>query len=184
MCCQVSKAPPPPLYCDTTSCDLDSFFCAQGNKDEWGNPFSITKGDLDVSSLEKRGPSRPSGWKTAAGYIVMQFSLTYPTSGAYMRRLQAGLQDLSRRWWRMRSRDCDNPAVSPERLDKNEAAPLRAQVEHTVPVSFIFAFQQYPLPPSPGFESESESGIPSCEAHLPFPTTMWHSLLAENIRPS
>lgn len=133
----MSKAPPPPLYCDTTSCDLDPLFCSQTNKEEWGNPFSFEKRDFDVSLLEKRGPQRELSWKTVAGYIVTQYSLTYPTSGAYMRRLQAGLQGISRRWWRMRSRDCDDPAVSPARLDENEAAPTGAQVEHTVPVSLF-----------------------------------------------
>lgn len=135
----MSKAPPPPLYCDTTSCDLDPLSCAQDNQDEWGNPLSFEKRDFDVSSLEKRGPRRNANWKTAAGYIVAQSSFTYPTTGAYMRNLQAGLQGLARRWWRARSRDCDDPVVSPEPLDEDEAAPEEAQVEHTVPVSLFYS---------------------------------------------
>jgi hypothetical protein len=133
----VDKALPPPLYCDTTSCDLDPLFCSQ-DRDESGNPFTaFDKRDLTLSSLEKRGPQRNYEWKTAAGHFVRQSSLIYPTLGMYIRHLQAGLQGLARRWWRMRSQSCDDPVVSPEPLDENEAAPEDAQVEHPVPVRSI-----------------------------------------------
>lgn len=90
LCCQVSKALPPPLYCKKKTCDLEPNACNQDGDDEWGNPMK--KRDLlsiptfgahrhghgpdhhhgDYSFLEKRGPKRPFAWKTAAGLFITQ----------------------------------------------------------------------------------------------------------------
>ncbi|KAK4043860.1 hypothetical protein C8A01DRAFT_31960 [Parachaetomium inaequale] len=142
-----TSALPPPLYCDTTSCDLDPLVCSQDN-DEWGNPFlskrdsiiTVADDDDGVSLLEKRGGKQPYTWKTAAGVFITQYSLTYRTPGAYMRNIQAGLQGIARRWWRVRSRSCNDPAVSPQELERDQAPPDTSQVEHTVPAVTIARF--------------------------------------------
>jgi hypothetical protein len=147
------------LYCKKKTCDLEPNACNQDGDDEWGNPMK--KRDLlsiptfgahrhghgpdhhhgDYSFLEKRGPKRPFAWKTAAGLFITQYSLTYPTPGGYMRNLQNGLQGIARRWWRMRSENCENPDVAAEDLTGGTSAPTGAQVEHTLPVRSLFPNQ-------------------------------------------
>lgn len=145
MCCQVSKAPPPPLTCTVTMCTLDPESCDQdGGKDEWGNPLrrrdSTISAAAGFSHLEKRGGKRPFTWKTAAGLFITQYSLTYPTPSAYMRNLQGSLQGIANRWWQIRSQYCEDPVVTPEPLESGQGPPDTAQVEHTVPLVAIARF--------------------------------------------
>ncbi|RYP81113.1 hypothetical protein DL770_005976 [Monosporascus sp. CRB-9-2] len=146
MCCQVSKAIPPPLYCETNTCKLNPLACNQDGKDDWGNLYLKTRslssadGNDSFSLLDKRGSERPFNWKTTFGFILVQHSLSYPTPQRYLRHLQEDLQGIARRWWLMRSRSCSNPVVSGEDLEADEAPPEGGQVEHTVPAVVISRF--------------------------------------------
>jgi chitinase len=151
LCCQVRVAIPEPLTCDIDSCDIDYGLCSQTNKDEWGNHLeprgaavdedeqglAIVSRDLD---LERRdGSKRPYKWVTSFGLVILQNSLTYPSPPRYMRRLRGGLIDLARAWV-TRSQNCGSPGVHAQRIDQNQGAPDRTQVEHTIPLVTLSRF--------------------------------------------
>ncbi|KAL7949331.1 hypothetical protein V8C42DRAFT_361877 [Trichoderma barbatum] len=144
--CHFSKVPPPPLYCDTTTCDLDPLSCIEERGEEWVEgpdedlDDQLLEGedigaDASFSLHEKRAGPRVFDWLTTAGVVISQRSLSSPSPPLYMRNLRNRLEGISRNWWRMRSQNCDDPAVSPDPLDPDQPAPEGAQVEHVVPVS-------------------------------------------------
>lgn len=140
LCCQVSKAPPPPLYCELTTCDLDPLSCSQ-DKDEVGNPlYSRDVGSLSTageeggfSRLEERGPPRDGKWWLVSLHLIHQLSRTYPTPAQHLNNMQR-LQGIARRWWFMNGRVCNNPSVtSREITDTTPRPPIGGQVEHGLP---------------------------------------------------
>lgn len=140
-CCKVRKPPPPPLYCDVTTCDilsLDESGCSE-DRDEYGN----RRRDIDledgspVHELEARTGKRPFSFFTSPlGLKVTTESLRYISRTQYMRYLRQNLPGILNRVFRMRSRDCGHPNLGANVLQPNSGdnAPENSQIEHILPV--------------------------------------------------
>ncbi|KAL5330730.1 hypothetical protein ACEPPN_000250 [Leptodophora sp. 'Broadleaf-Isolate-01'] len=135
-CCQVSKPPPPTLYCDITTCDIDPGACAISATDGFG---SFKRDVTDQSNeLEKRGPGRDYSWKLTSGYVMYQLSRQYATPTQYMAYVRSQLSGIATRWWQMRSRSCGTPSLT--QVDFGTTAPTGGQVEHPVPMMLLTRF--------------------------------------------
>lgn len=84
--------------------------------------------------LEKRGGKRQYDWILTSGYLISQWSRTYPDPNGYMRLLRQRLTGLATRWFEMRSRSCGDPSLRPTDFQSQNQAPTGGQVEHPLPV--------------------------------------------------
>lgn len=138
-CCKVTTAPPPTLKCKKTTCDIDPGLCV----------ISATGGYSkrdELKHIEKRGSKRPFTWPlwgylTNGALTQLMESISYPGGRTYMHSLQNVMQGLASRGFRMSSERCGRPNLVASQLTRNGGnAPNTTQLEHTIPVRYIFFY--------------------------------------------
>lgn len=137
-CCKVTKAPPPTVKCNITTCDIDPGLCQIAEEsDHYGEFLKRDETGLNFPTFEKRGGGKRNFRVPITSGFIYGLSRAQPDRFEYMNYLRNGMRGLARQWYQMGSRSCGDPNLRATNFQNNNNAPTGTHVEHPCPVSIL-----------------------------------------------